>query len=227
MCPTNAHLASLFASAVPARSRSQATSVGCRRRSTAACTASRTLACFVSAQSTVVGHRGHDRAVSRPPLACRLLAMLVYFTVGKHPRLHESSRQLPVVQSVFWTKITVGAAGRCAAFDEVVTLTVRTADGDARHGPCLPMTRDEEEAPCAMHRRPSLLLKHSLPPDAFQEYAAHPAKWSAALHAKGSERPCIRSSRATCLRCACAAHSEDGVALWVSITTSAPRASST
>src|SRR5215510_15639657 len=53
------------------------------------------------------------------------------------------------------------------------------------------------------------LLKHSLPPDSFQEYATHPAEWSAALSSKGSVRPCLRSGRATCLRCACTAHAED------------------
>src|ERR1051325_8117695 len=45
-----------------------------------------------------------------------------------------------------------------------------------------------------------------LPPDAFQEYAAHRAEWSAALNAKGSERTCIRSGLATFLHCACTAY---------------------
>src|SRR5712671_7007392 len=48
----------------------------------------------------------------------------------------------------------------------------------------------------------SLLLPH----DAFQEYAAHPAEWSAALNSKGSERTCIRSGLATFLHCAFTAH---------------------
>src|SRR6266487_4346317 len=49
----------------------------------------------------------------------------------------------------------------------------------------------------------SLLLPH----DAFQEYAAHPAEWSAALNSNGSERTCIRSGLATFLHCAFTAHS--------------------
>src|SRR5262245_43338849 len=48
----------------------------------------------------------------------------------------------------------------------------------------------------------SLLLPHN----AFQEHAAHPAEWSAALHAKGSERTCIRSGLATFLHDAFTAH---------------------
>src|SRR4029434_4084918 len=44
----------------------------------------------------------------------------------------------------------------------------------------------------------SLLLPH----DAFQEYATHPAEWSAELNSKGSERTCIRSGLATFLHCA-------------------------
>src|SRR5438270_9896960 len=48
----------------------------------------------------------------------------------------------------------------------------------------------------------SLLLPHN----AFQEYAAHPAEWSAALNSKGSERTCIRSGLATFLHCAFTAH---------------------
>src|SRR5262245_24746323 len=45
-----------------------------------------------------------------------------------------------------------------------------------------------------------------LPHDDFQEYAAHPAGWSAALHSQGSERTCIRLGLATFLHCACTAH---------------------
>src|SRR5439155_9689900 len=48
----------------------------------------------------------------------------------------------------------------------------------------------------------SLLLPH----DAFQEHAAHPAEWSAALSSKGSERTCIRSGLPTFLHCAFTAH---------------------
>jgi hypothetical protein len=48
----------------------------------------------------------------------------------------------------------------------------------------------------------SLLLPHN----AFQEHAAHPAEWSAALNSKGSERTCIRSGLATFLHDAFTAH---------------------
>jgi hypothetical protein len=54
----------------------------------------------------------------------------------------------------------------------------------------------------------SLLLPH----DASQEYAAHPAEWSAALNSKGSERTCIRSGLATFLSCTFTAHSDCVVA---------------
>src|SRR5207249_3952659 len=57
----------------------------------------------------------------------------------------------------------------------------------------------------------SLLLPH----DAFQEYAAHPAEWSAELNSKGSERTCIRSGLATFLHCAFTAHAYLVVDLWV------------
>ena len=53
----------------------------------------------------------------------------------------------------------------------------------------------------------SLLLPH----DAFQEHAAHPAEWSAALNSNGSERTCIRSGLATFLHCACTAHPDEVV----------------
>ena len=58
------------------------------------------------------------------------------------------------------TKITLGAAGRFAAFNDVVTLTVQAADGDECHGPFLPMRSYEDEAQCDMHLSPSPLLKH-------------------------------------------------------------------
>src|SRR5262249_39673624 len=44
--------------------------------------------------------------------------------------------------------VALGAPGRCAASDDVVTLTVRAADGDERHGPFL--------AKEAMKTRPSV-----------------------------------------------------------------------
>src|SRR5947208_16143994 len=69
----------------------------------------------------------------------------------------------------------------------------------------------------------SLLLPH----DAFQEYAAHPAEWSAALNSKGSERTCIRSGLTTFLHCTFTAHPDlvvksqriniAGVILWLAL----------
>jgi len=58
------------------------------------------------------------------------------------------------------TEITLGAAGRFAAFDDLVTLTVRAANGDERHGPFLPMRSYEDEAQCGIYLSPSPLLKH-------------------------------------------------------------------
>jgi hypothetical protein len=58
----------------------------------------------------------------------------------------------------------------------------------------------------------SLLLPH----DAFQEYAAHPAEWSAELNSKGSESTCILSGLATFLHCAFTAHSDLVVDHWTS-----------
>src|SRR5215813_12635078 len=58
------------------------------------------------------------------------------------------------------TEITLGATGRFAAFDDVVTLTVRAADGDERHRPFFPMRSYEDEAQCDIHLSPSPLLKH-------------------------------------------------------------------
>jgi hypothetical protein len=67
---------------------------------------------------------------------------------------------------------------------------------------------------CLSHASPlgSVLLPH----DAFQEYATHPAVWSAALHSHGAECPCIRSGLAPCLHCACTAHAEVVVDHWTS-----------
>ena len=48
----------------------------------------------------------------------------------------------------------------------------------------------------------SLLLPHN----AFQEHAAHPAEWSAALRSKGSESTCILSGLTTFLHYAFTAH---------------------
>ena len=47
-----------------------------------------------------------------------------------------------------------------------------------------------------------------LPHSAFQERAAYPIEWSAALNSKGSERTCIRSGLPTFLHDAFTAHSD-------------------
>ena len=54
----------------------------------------------------------------------------------------------------------LGSFGRFAAFDDLVTLTVRAADCDERHGPFLPHRGYEDEAQCDSNLSPSPLLKH-------------------------------------------------------------------
>jgi len=57
-------------------------------------------------------------------------------------------------------EVALGAPGRFAAFDDVITLTVRAADSDEHHGPFLPKRDYEDEAQCASNLNPSPLLKH-------------------------------------------------------------------
>src|SRR5215475_7063785 len=57
-------------------------------------------------------------------------------------------------------EVALGAPGCFAAFDDLVTLTVRAADGDERHRPFLPKRDYEDEAQCDIDRSPSPLLKH-------------------------------------------------------------------
>src|SRR5215471_6195749 len=57
-------------------------------------------------------------------------------------------------------EVALGTPGRFPAFDNLVTLTVRAADGDERHGPFLPMRSYEDKAQCDIHLSPSPLLKH-------------------------------------------------------------------
>ena len=65
-------------------------------------------------------------------------------------------------------------------------------------------------------RQASPLGSLLLPDDAFQEYAAHPAEWSAEFNSKGSESTCILSGLATFLHCAFTAHSDVVVDHWTS-----------
>src|SRR2546422_1248352 len=58
------------------------------------------------------------------------------------------------------TEVALGTPGRFAAFDDLVTLTVRAADGDERHGPFLPKGGYEDEAQCDINLSLSPLLKH-------------------------------------------------------------------
>src|SRR4029450_2082001 len=69
-------------------------------------------------------------------------------------------QETPLGTASVLTEITLGAAGRFAAFDDLVTLTVRAADGDERHGPFLPMRSYEDEAQGDIYLSPSPLLKH-------------------------------------------------------------------
>ena len=48
-------------------------------------------------------------------------------------------QETPLGTESVLTEVTLSAPGRFAAFDDLVTLTVRAADGDERHGPFLPM----------------------------------------------------------------------------------------
>src|SRR5262249_16165449 len=57
-------------------------------------------------------------------------------------------------------EVALVAPGRFAAFDDLITLTVRAADRDERHGPFLPKRDYEDEAQCDSNRSPSPLLEH-------------------------------------------------------------------
>src|SRR5262245_57074999 len=57
-------------------------------------------------------------------------------------------------------EVALGTPGCFPAFDNLVTLTVRAADGDERHGPFLPMRSYEDKAQCDIHLSPSLLFEH-------------------------------------------------------------------
>src|SRR6266436_1006081 len=57
-------------------------------------------------------------------------------------------------------EVALGSSGRFPAFDDLVTLTVRTSDCDESHGPFLPKGGYEDEAQCDSNRSPSPLLKH-------------------------------------------------------------------
>src|SRR5207249_8991451 len=56
--------------------------------------------------------------------------------------------------------VALGSSGRFPAFDDLVTLTVRAADCDERHGPFPPNRGYEDEAQCDSNLSPSPLLKH-------------------------------------------------------------------
>src|SRR5262245_5962786 len=60
-------------------------------------------------------------------------------------------------------EVALCAPGCFAAFDDLVTLTVRAADRDERHRPFLPKRDYEDEAQCDSNLSPSPLLKHYPP----------------------------------------------------------------
>src|SRR5215471_18476036 len=58
------------------------------------------------------------------------------------------------------TEVTLGTPSCFAAFNDLITLTVRAADRDECHGPFLPKRGYENEAQCDSNLSPSPLLKH-------------------------------------------------------------------
>src|SRR5262249_28252959 len=74
-------------------------------------------------------------------------------------------------------KVALSAPGCFAAFDDLVTLTVRAVDRDERHGPFLPKRDYEDEVQCDSNLSPSPLLKHYPDP---QLLAPHD-RWLSAL----------------------------------------------
>jgi hypothetical protein len=57
-------------------------------------------------------------------------------------------------------QVALGPAARFAAFDDLLTVTMGTADGDEGHGPLLAAGHSQDWAQCAINRSPSPLLKH-------------------------------------------------------------------
>src|SRR5712691_12433373 len=66
-------------------------------------------------------------------------------------------------------EVALGSSGCFPAFDDLVTLTVRTSDCDESHAPFLPKESYEDEAQCDMHLSPSPLLKHYLPNETWRQ----------------------------------------------------------
>src|SRR4029453_12204702 len=95
-------------------------------------------------------------------------------------------QETPLGTASVLTEITLGTAGRFAAFYDLITLTVRAADGDECHGPFLPMRSYEDEAQCDVHLSPSPLLKHCPPPEDLaqerQRFATH--RWRFRLQSR-------------------------------------------
>src|SRR5262245_4682492 len=59
-------------------------------------------------------------------------------------------------------QVTLGAAVRCPAFDDLLTVAVGTSDCDTGHEPLLAFGDRQEEAQCAISCSPSPLLEHYL-----------------------------------------------------------------
>jgi len=74
-----------------------------------------------------VGQICSDRAVSRTPLALRLMSMIVCLTSGKHPRCNSRARKTSLGTEGVLAEVALGSSGRFPRFDDLVTLTVRAA----------------------------------------------------------------------------------------------------
>src|SRR5713226_6618836 len=94
-------------------------SSGLRVRSSAVLTDSSTASFFLSSLRTVSVLMRSTRAVSRTPLALRLMSMICCFTSGKRCVL---------------AQVALCAAVRFPAFDDLFTVAVGTLDRNEGHG---------------------------------------------------------------------------------------------
>src|SRR5215471_5084135 len=83
------------------------------------------------------------------------------------------------------TEVALGTPSCFAAFNDLITLTVRAADRDECHGPFLPKRGYENEAQCDSNLSPSPLLKHYQIIQALRPAAHECAQYDRGVLVKG------------------------------------------
>jgi hypothetical protein len=154
---TKLHISSISAS--PARVISTATSSGFSVRSRAVFTDSNVFLLLEITQHGVRTDPQHARCIVNPTgVETHVNDRVLH--LGQTPAVAIVEKKTAIGTRRVLAQVALCAAARFAAFDDLLTVTMRASDHDECHWPPFPAGRCQDEAQCDINLGPSPLLEH-------------------------------------------------------------------